>query len=62
MDDDFHRSEAKVLDGEQNLVCDVLVVLLALNHSLLVTHVQRLLPAIEQCTYYRSSMVDYVIN
>ena len=30
-------------DGELNLVRDVLVVLLALNHSLLATHVQRLL-------------------
>ena len=44
MDDDFHRSEAKVLDGEKNLVRDVLVMLLALNHSLLGTHVQKLLP------------------
>ena len=35
--------EANVLYGEQNLVRDVLVVLLALNRSLLGTHVQRLI-------------------
>jgi hypothetical protein len=29
--EDFPRSEAKVLDGEQDLVRDVLIVMLALN-------------------------------
>ena len=38
MDNDLHGSEANVLDGEQNLVGDVLVMLMVLNRSLLGAH------------------------
>ncbi len=57
VDDDFHRSEADVLDGEQNLVREILVVLLTLNHSLLGAHVREEPFIRNQCTYTRSSIV-----